>query len=120
MHNVNWANHKIVYWWLFICAHAMFDTKCCPAFLGALDNISSVLCIYVKLLLQGQPPHSEGGLYIIDAQYWHQGMYTCSATTQVDSAQAEAVLKVSGLYFSLEVSDKIKKLVLRYWLLATV
>jgi len=119
MHNVNWANHKIVYWWLFNVLMQCLTQSVVPHFLEHWTTFQA-FCVYVKLLLQGQPPHSEGGLYIIDAQYWHQGMYTCSATTQVDSAQAEAVLKVSGLYFSLEVSDKIKKLVLRYWLLATV
>ncbi|XP_052780285.1 contactin-like [Mya arenaria] len=40
--------------------------------------------------------NNQGGLYIIDAQYWHQGIYTCKATTQVDSASAIAVLKVAG------------------------
>ncbi|XP_052286931.1 contactin-5-like [Dreissena polymorpha] len=43
----------------------------------------------------GLPPQ-EGGLYIRDAQYWHGGMYTCRATTQVDATEATGRLWITG------------------------
>lgn len=45
---------------------------------------------------RGNTPDQEGGLYLIFAQYDHSGEYTCIAQTQVDSANASAVLLVTG------------------------
>lgn len=45
---------------------------------------------------RGTPPDNEGGLYITFTQFDHAGLYSCIATTQVDSAKASAHVMVLG------------------------
>lgn len=46
-----------------------------------------------------QRDDGSGDLRIKNAQVWHEGRYTCTAQTVVDSDVAYADLKVVGLYW---------------------
>lgn len=53
---------------------------------------------YLILCPVGQNEDGVGDLRIINAQTWHEGRYTCTAQTVVDSDTAYADLKVVGEY----------------------
>ena len=45
-----------------------------------------------------QDPNEQGRLYILFAQYEQSGLYTCVATTQVDTATHSAYVTVTGKF----------------------
>lgn len=66
-----------------------------PVLCGTDTNKKFVVHSLCSLCLQGSGATS-GNLYIIGAQYKHEGRYTCQVTTTMDYVSAFAYLTVRG------------------------
>ena len=70
---------------------------------------------WVHVCVVLQDPNEQGRLYILFAQYEQSGLYTCVATTQVDTATHSAYVTVTGK-FNLKICFVMSILWKEVWL----